>query len=130
VNLRAIANAATRGVNPNIAATVQRSTGYTTAPNGKQVPSYAAAAPIVLQAQALSKKEVEHLDSLNISGATTTVYANQHLTAVDRVTNSGGDMLTFGGFAWLVVAVLEDWTMTAGWCKVAVTRQKDPIGGA
>lgn len=125
MNLRAIANGRTQAVNPNIAATVRVSTGYATALNGKPVPSYAEPSPVMIQAQALSKKEVEHLDSMNISNATRAIYANRSLTGVDRVKQSGGDLLTFGGDVWLVVAVLEDWSLTAGWCKVAVARQKD-----
>jgi hypothetical protein len=125
VNLRALANVATRGVNPNIAASLLVSTGYSTAPNGKQQPAYAPPVPVTLQAQALSKKEVEHLDSMNLSNATRAVYANRSLTGVDRVKQSGGDLLAFGGEKWLVIAVLEDWSLTAGWCKVAIARQKD-----
>lgn len=122
MNLRAIANRSTSGVNPNVSATVQVSTGYTTASNGKQAPSYAAPAPAVVQRQALTKKEVEHLDSLNLSNATVAFYANLQLSGVDRTTGSGGDLITTGGETFLVIAVLEGWT-TAGWCKVAAARQ-------
>lgn len=124
MNLRAIANAATQGVNPNIVATLTASTGYTTAANGKQVPTYAASVPITIQAQRLTSKEVEHLDSMNMSSATRAVYANTQLSGVDRVKGIGGDLLTFGGDTWLVIAVLEDWSLTAGWCKAAVARQR------
>lgn len=122
INVRAIANAATSRVNPNIAATVEASTGYTTSASGKRAPTYAAPAPLTVQMQALSKKEVEHLDALNLSNATAAVYANQQLTGIDRVTQSGGDLLTISGQKWLVIAVLEGWT-GAGWCKAAVARQ-------
>lgn len=124
MNLRAIANNATRSVNPNISATVMVSTGYNTAANGRQVPAYAPPVCLTLQAQALSKKEIEHLDSMNLSNATRAVYANMTLTGVDRVKQSGGDLLVFGGETWLVISVLEDWSLTSGWCKVAIARQK------
>lgn len=123
MNLRALANNATRTVNPNVSATVARSTGYTTAATGKQQPTYAPPAPIEIQVQALSKREIEHLDGMNLSNATTAFYANAQLSGVDRVKQSGGDLVTFGGDTWLVIATLEDWTLTAGWCKVAVARQ-------
>jgi hypothetical protein len=125
VNLRGIANTMTRGVNPNIQATLRVSTGYGKDAAYRQMPTYADAVPVVLQAQALSKKEIEHLDSMNMSNATRAVYANRPLTGVDRVKGSGGDLLTFGGEVWLVIAVLEDWSLTAGWCKAAVARQAD-----
>lgn len=122
VNLRNIANRATRSINPNITAIARICTGYTTAANGKQAPTYAPDTTITIQAQALTKHEIEHLDSLNISNADRAVYANMQLTGVDRTTQSGGDLLVFEGATWLVIAVLEGWP-TSSWSKVAVRRQ-------
>lgn len=132
VNLRAAANRATSAINPNVEALVQICIGYTTAANGRQAPSYDAAIPVTIQIQALSKKDVEHLDSLNISGAERAVYANMQLTAVDRVKQSGGDLITFTdpgdsvAHVWLVTALLEGWS-TASWSRAAITRQKDVV---
>ena len=122
MNLRNIANRATTAINPNVSATVRISTGYTTGPSGKQVPSYADPVPATIQQQALTKKEIEHLDSMNLSNAQVALYANLQLTGVDRTKGSGGDLVTIGSDTFLVTAVLEGWT-TAGWCKVAATRQ-------
>lgn len=129
VNLRAAANAATSTINPNLAAVARICTGYAPgnhASGYKQVPAYAADAPVAVQVQALTKKEIEHLDALNISTAERAVYASLQLTGVDRTTKTGGDLLLFEGATWLVLAVLEGWT-TAGWCKVAVQRQMDGV---
>lgn len=123
VNLRVIANRATSGVNPNVTAVLRVSTGYVTNAAGKQVPSYAPPTPVTLQAQALTRKELEHLDSLNIQGAEVAVYSNLQMSAADRVTGSGGDMLQFNGFWWLVIAELEQWS-TAGWGRVALRKQR------
>jgi hypothetical protein len=122
MNLRAVANRLTSAINPNVAATVQVSTGYTTGASGKQVPNYAAPVAATVQMQALTKKEIEHLDSMNLSQTQVAIYADMQLTGVDRTKNSGGDLVTIGGDTWLVTAVLEGWTV-AGWCKVAATRQ-------
>lgn len=121
MNLRAIANRMTAGVNPNVAAVALISTGPTTLANGKQSPGYASPAPVTIQVQALTKKEVEHLDSMNFSNATIALYADVQLTGVDRTKNSGGDLVQFDGDTWLVIAVLESWRV--GWCKVAAARQ-------
>lgn len=126
VNLRAIANRATSGINPNTAATVRVYTGSTTDRAGHRVPVYASPAPLTIQTQSLGKREIEHLDSLNLAPAERAVYANLQLTSVDRVKQSGGDLLQFEGAVWLVTAILEGWT-TAGWCKVAVTRQQGEV---
>ena len=127
MNLRSIANAATRAVNPNIAATVHVCTGYATAPNGTQQPTYAPPSPVTIQAQALTKREIEHLDNLNISNADRAVYANLQLTGVDRTKKTGGDLLTFEGDVYLVIATLESWPSSGGWTKVALRRQMDAV---
>lgn len=123
VNLRAVANRMTSGINPNICATVRKYRGLTTADSGRQEPLYGNPTPVVLQVQALTKKDVEHVSSLNIVDVEQTAYSNVELTGIDRTKNTGGDLLTFGGNDWIVSAVLEGWNATACWCKVALTRQ-------
>ena len=132
INLRAIANRATSGINPNLTVTLRRSTGYTTDATGRQVPAYAPDEPITVQVQALTQREIEHLDRLNISNGQASVYTNTQLSSVDRPSQSGGDVLVFGsddatpaqmrGQTWLVVALLEGW-VGGGWCKAAITSQ-------
>ena len=122
VNLRAIANRATSTINPNIPAIWKASTGYTTGTAGKTVPSYAADVQLIVQAQALSKAEIQHIDAMNLSPCDRAVYVNGQVNAVDREAQTGGDLLVFEGRTWLVVAILEGFT-TAGWCKIAVTQQ-------
>lgn len=130
VNLRTIANRATSGVNPNVSASVQICNGYSTGGGLRRTATYAAPITVIVQVQALSKKDVEHLDSLNITNAERSCYSNIQLTAVDRKTQSGGDLVTYMDpvartmDTWLVVAVLEGWS-TAGWSRVALAKQLD-----
>ena len=93
MNLRGMANAATSAINPNIPVTLRRSTGYTTSASGKQVPSYGYDEPITVQVQALTQKELQHLNGLGISNGQASVYANTQLSSVDRPSNSGGDLI-------------------------------------
>lgn len=109
-------------VNPPIVGQWKASTGYTTAADGTQVPSYAAPVDITLDVQALSAKEIEHLDGLNIQGMMKGVWANGEIHGIDRTAGLGGDILTFSGQTWLVVQVLEAWN--GDWCHVAVSRQR------
>ena len=122
VNLRALANRVTSTINPNIPAVWKASTGYATGMAGKTVPSYAADVPLIVQAQALSKKEIQHIDAMNLSPCDRAVYVNGQVNAIDRESQTGGDLLIFEGRTWLVVAILEGWT-SAGWCKAAITQQ-------
>lgn len=122
MNLRAIANRATSTVNPNISVQWRRYEGYDTLPNGKASISYADPVPVVAQVQALSKKDVEHLDAMNLSTCERAAYVNGQLQAFDRLASTGGDMIYFENQWWKVMAILEGWT-TAGWCRVALTAQ-------
>lgn len=133
INLRAAANVLTSTVNSNLTASARICVGYGKDVAFNRTPQYAPAAPVVIQVQALSKKEIEHLDALNISNATRAAYANIQLTAVDRVEQSGGDLLDFTDpetgkpVTYLVIAVLEAWGPE--WCKVALAKQRDGRNG-
>lgn len=132
MNVRGIANRMTSAVNPNIVATLRRSTGYAKDDSYRQVPTYAADEPITVQVQSLTQKEIQHLDKLNISNGQASVYADTQLSSVDRPSQSGGDLIVFGtdartpaglrGQTWLVVALLEGWP-GSGWSKAAITSQ-------
>ena len=132
INLRSMANRLTSGVNPNVPATLLVSTGYTTDDSGLQVPFYADPASVSVQVQALTQKELQHLDKMNITNGQAGVFVDRQLNSADRSTGSGGDVFTFAdtqavpadlrGSTWLVVAVLEGWP-GSGWCRAAITRQ-------
>lgn len=129
INLRAIANQATRAINPNVAAELWHSTGATTAASGKQTPTYSKSR-IEVQAQALSYSDLQQLDSLNIQGVRRAIYANAQIMSVVRVQQQGGDLIVFPagtfpeGTTWLAAHVLERWPT---WCKVAITLQVDQL---
>lgn len=126
-NLRNTANRNTRGVNPNLPATLFISTGNVVV-NFKQIPSYDKAT-VIAQVQPMSSGDVRQLDSLNIQGAEKTIYMNGVALAINRIKKLGGDLIVFApgavpeGDTWLILASLEQWSGT--WCKVAVSLQDD-----
>lgn len=121
MNLHSIVSGAISAVNPKITGAVQVATGnYTTSPDGTQVPAYITS-PIIMDVQALSAREIQHLDSLNVQGILKGVWADGELHGVDRTAGTGGDVLTFSGATWLVVQVIEAWN--GDWCHVAVQKQ-------
>jgi hypothetical protein len=125
VNLNSIANGLVRAVTPNEQLSIQVSTGYTTAANGKRTPTYAAAVTAFGQVQALSASEIQKLDFLNIQGERSAIYIDGRVDGLIRDKNKGGDLITRPDqTVWLVVNVLEYWT---DWCKVAVTRQNPTL---
>lgn len=128
VNLRAIANKYTSGINPNLAVVLYAYAGYGVSASGKALPAYAAPVDVIAQVQALSIKEIQHLDALNVTGCTRSAYVNRQLFAIDRITQNGADVLTFEGTPWQVTAILENWTSSGPWCKAALTQQQVVTG--
>lgn len=128
INVRAAANAAIQVVNPNITATFYRSTGFTVDATRKQVPSYAAATNVQIQAQAVSARDLKHLDGLNIEGVLRSVHMWGNTQGVVRPSQQGGDLLYFRDVptgtlrVWKVVKVVETWP---DWSHVIVNMQTD-----
>lgn len=130
MNLHAAVRGAINTVNADRAVTYRASTGYTTDPDGTQVPGYAADMAITAQVQSLSGRDLQHPDFLNVQGVMRAVYLFGNAQGVVRIDAKGGDLLLFPEDAtgtvrtWLVVAVLETWSPdTPGWCKVGVVLQ-------
>lgn len=129
MNLHAIVSPAIGTVNPFVAATLRRSTGYTTLPDGTQVPSYTDVPGIPVQVQALTYNDLQHLDGLNIQGVRRGAYLNGAAMGVVRDLQVGGDLFIFApgilpeGNVWLVAHVIEQWGPGPEWCKACLTLQ-------
>lgn len=127
INVRAAANAAIQVVNPNITATFYRSTGFTINAAKKQVPSYAAGTSVAIQAQAVSARDLKHLEGLNIEGVIRSVHMWGNTQGVVRPSQQGGDLLYFRDVptgtlrVWKVVKVVETWP---DWSHVIVNMQE------
>lgn len=132
MNLHAIAAPLVGIVNPPVPGDWLKSTGYTTASDGKRAPAYAAAVPLSMQVQGLTGPELKLVDALNIQGVLRAVHLPGDVRGVDRKDGGGGDLVKFGadvpaGLAnttWLVTLVQETWD-SSGWCRVIITKQND-----
>jgi hypothetical protein len=124
MNLHAIASQIIGIVNPNVTASVQVSTGATTAPDGNQTPTYATPVDVPAQVQPLTTGDIRQLDSLNIQGVERAIYLNGHVDGLVRAQRKGGDLVTItdgpNPGIYLVTVVLEAWP---DWVKVGVTLQ-------
>ncbi|CAG4887971.1 hypothetical protein [Paraburkholderia saeva] len=129
MNLHGLVSGVVGTVNPFVPVTLNRSTGYTTADDGKRTPTYTAS-PQSAQVQGLSAPEIQHLDGLNITGVLRKAYLNGDWRGVYRPDNQGGDLFVFAGAApvppslqgttWKVVQVFETWP---DWCALAIQLQ-------
>ena len=122
MNLHGLVRGAIGTVNPDIPVTIRSSTGYTTAADGSQVPSYSTTTTTG-QRQALSGGDIMRLNGMGAQGVTEKMYLTGNYEGIFRVTGKGGDLLTFGGQTYLVSVVLERWP---DWCCVALTLQVTP----
>lgn len=83
------------------------------------------------QVQALSWKDLQQLDGLNMNGERRAIYLEGEFDGVVRPSMKGGDLITLTTGAnagvWLVAQVLEQWSDgdTKAWCKCACTLQND-----
>lgn len=120
MNLQGVTAGIVSAVNPAALIQVQRSTGYTTNPDGTQVPTYAAPITVAAQVQALTYTDLTQIQGLNIQGERRAVYINGRTDAIIRGNREGGDLITWNGIIWLNAHVLEYWP---DWCKFVITRQ-------
>lgn len=120
MNLRAIANSVTKSVNPNVSAQIFKSIGNTTADDGSMTPSYAEAVTMDVQKQAVSQRDLQHIDNLNLQGVFVSIHTNGNWCGLGRKKDEGGDLFVIGDDTWLVVAVPENWP---DWTRVVACLQ-------
>ena len=107
-------------VNPYIPVSVMPSSGYTTAADGTQTPSYGTTINTTGQVQPLSATDLKRLQGLNIQEVTQKLYINGNFEGVFRVLGKGGDLVQMKGQTYLVNIVLERWP---DWCAVGIVMQ-------
>ena len=117
MNLHGIVQGSVAAINPQTLVTIQTSTGYTSGAGGVRTPTFVTTTGY-MDVQDLSTKDLQHIQGLNLSGMSKKVWANGSLNSVLRAAQTGGDLLTFGGYTWKVTHVVEQWDT---WCAVIVT---------
>ena len=125
MNLRAIANSLTRGINPNnTTAILAKNDGYTVAAGGIKTPKYIEST-IEIQTQSIESKDLQHLNLTAQQGQYNFVYANGLISAQRRNLDKGEDLLKFKSYGenevstWKVTKVMESYP---DWVKVLVHR--------
>ena len=125
MNLHGLASTATGAVYPPVLATIKTATGYTTAADGKQTPTYTTASGLV-SIQALAGRDLQHLNGLNIQGVTRKAYCYGNVNGIIRASSKGGDLLALpDGTVWKVVLVFETWS---DWSAVGLSQQAPAVG--
>src|ERR1700679_3872036 len=116
MNLHGTVRGAITSINPDKAAQFFASTGPGTPdPSGNVAPTFAAAVPVCVQVQPLSKQDLRHIETLNIQGVFRSIFMFGNPQSVVRPNQQGGDLLTFTQFqgqgvsTWLTIAADGPW---------------------
>lgn len=129
MNLHAVVRGAITAINADVVATLRRSGGFTTLPDGTQRPEYTDVPGIIVQVQALSGDDLKQIEGLNIQGVKRVAYLNGAALAIVRNLQFGGGLFIFPpgtmpeGDTWLVTQSLEQWGPGAEWSKILIVLQ-------
>lgn len=120
MNLHGIVSGCINAVNPFVPLALVVSTGYTTADDGEQVPSYDSFS-VSGQIQPMSWKDLRQVEGINLNGTPQSIYLYGEADAIVRVKRKGGDLIVdSNNQTWLITLVTELWP---DWCKVVATLQ-------
>lgn len=121
MNLHGIVTPAISVVNPPTLISIRVSTGYTTGPDGKRVPTYAAGVSVWAQSQPLEYNDIQMADSMQIQGERKKIYIPGQISGLVREMNKGGDLVTYpNGDVWKVAFISEAWP---DWTTAVLTLQ-------
>lgn len=125
MNIRALANAATSRISPNMSIIWRQNMGAVQdMKTGKRSANWQDTV-LVGQVQALTSHDLRHIEGLNQQAYTRAVYLNAQAMGARRSEMKGGDLFLFNGQTWKVISVPENWPLN-GWGKVIVAlRQTD-----
>lgn len=123
-NLHSIVAPIIGAINPNVPVKVHISDDYTTNASGVRIPKYHKPFILIGQVQSLTYTDIITLNGLNITGIRRAIILSGDIEGIVRVNQQGGDLLELlDGSVWLVAYVLENYALTSGWVRVAVTMQ-------
>lgn len=124
MNLHQVAARVVSIVKPPVPITVQRSTGYSTNPDGTPTQTYAAPVAYSADIQPITWRDLQQLDGINLNGVRWKAYISGQLNGVNRPEVRGGDLVNIlAGFhqgVFLVAQVLEQFDT---WVCAAIVQQ-------
>ena len=125
MNLHATVGRVVGIINPDIPATLLRSTGYTTGGDGTQAGTYDTLSGMI-QVQGLCGTDYQHINNMNQMSVLRSVWILGNWAGVIRTEEKGGDIMKFPRVpdgpveTWKVITVKEAW---ADWSSVIVCLQ-------
>jgi len=104
IDLFGVARNAVSIINAPVLATINRSTGYTTAGDGTRTPTFTTITGIKADVQPMTAQDLHQVDGLNMGGEKVTIFLSGELLGVLRTGQNGGDVVELAnGKKYLVV---------------------------
>lgn len=127
LNLHNVVRGAITAVHPDIECVLYHAMGQRNI-RGKVTPVYLEPISVMANFQPLDADKLTHAEGRNDTPASEQVFlysTSPYVVGQYRWNARTGDILQYGEEYWLVIAVLEDWSID-GWANVAVHRQVTP----
>ena len=119
MNLHGVVKSAIGVVNPFIPAILAHNAGYVTQPDLSRVAAYEYFTARI-QVQAVTEDQLTFNTNQGFQGVLRSVYLDGDWSGIIKADQKGNDLLTFGGYDWMITQVLETWS---DWSHVIVAQQ-------
>ncbi len=124
IYIRNIIRSGIQSINPDTPIVIVRIQGYTVAADGGQVPNELTPEPEMAQIQPIQTSDLEHINNYNSAKKYEDLWIEGNWNALNRAEETGGDLIYYDGFEWLVHSIPEKWARGSNWTRVRVIQQK------
>lgn len=124
LNLHGIVASAIGAVNPHQKVILKRFAGWTAIPGGERIPEYLPPVQVTAQVQPLPQDKLQFVDREQNGGLFRQMYLEGEWSGLSRAGESGGDLVYWGGYEWIINPVSEAWGALVGWTLIVVQAQR------
>lgn len=123
LNLHNIVASAIGAVNPHQTVVLRRFAGWGTDGSGERQALYLPPVAVLAQVQPLPQDKLQFVNAEQNSAIWRQMYLQGDWQGLSRAGESGGDLVYWGGFEWIINPVSEAWGQLAGWTLIVVQAQ-------
>lgn len=121
MNLHNIVRPIINSINPDQQITIKINKGNQHFPGGIVEPIWEETTAVA-QVQPVTSNEIQFIDNYVSSNTYKNFYLNGDYSGLNRRTETGGDIIVYGGHDWYIDSEPEAWN-TVGWTKVRGVQQ-------
>lgn len=124
LNLHNIVASAIGAVNPHQTVILKQFKGWRAIPGGERMPDYLPPVSVKAQIQPLPADKLQFVDRDQNGGIFYQMFLEGDWSGLSRAAETGGDLIYWNGFEWIVNPVQGAWGALAGWTMIVVQAQK------